>query len=87
MCFNAKRRLSRVYGGTLSVYRVTSSKSPWVTLTLDIPFEYNNVDNLVIAVDENSPRTHGYAALWVTCLKSNARSLAHSMKTNIDPGM
>ena len=36
---------------------ITGSKAAWITITLDTPFAYNNIDNLVIAVDEN---TTGY---------------------------
>jgi hypothetical protein len=34
-----------------------------ITITLDEPFEYNNIDNLVIAIDENTP-SYGTLANW-----------------------
>ena len=42
--------MTKVYSGI-----VTGSKAAWITITLDTPFAYNNIDNLVIAVDENKP--------------------------------
>jgi len=46
--------LTEVFNGEVNIPDGYS----WVEITLDVPFEYNNTDNLVIAVDEN---TLGYA--------------------------
>ncbi|PKN77727.1 MAG: hypothetical protein CVU48_10625, partial [Candidatus Cloacimonetes bacterium HGW-Cloacimonetes-1] len=45
--------LTQVYAGTVALPAVAG----WITIPLSSPFAYNNVDNLVIAVDEN---TAGY---------------------------
>lgn len=50
--------MTLVYDGTLTMPTVSGGL---VTITLTTPFAYNNVDNLVIAVDENSP---GYACSY-----------------------
>jgi hypothetical protein len=42
--------LTQVYAGNLG----TPSGPGWITITLTVPFAYNNVDNLIIAVDENT---------------------------------
>jgi hypothetical protein len=46
--------MTEVYDGTISV----TTTEGWVTITLDNAFTYNNSDNLVIAVDENTPTYH-----------------------------
>lgn len=48
--------LTLVYDGTLSFPAIDG----WASFALDIPFNYNNIDNLVIAVDENSPGDYGH---------------------------
>jgi hypothetical protein len=47
-------QMTLVFDGEVTI----PDSSGWVEILLDIPFEYNNSDNLVIAVDEN---TDGYA--------------------------
>jgi hypothetical protein len=43
--------LTQVYSGHINLLATPG----WVEIVLDAPFAYNNVDNLVIAVDENEP--------------------------------
>jgi hypothetical protein len=42
--------LTEVFNGEVNIPDGYS----WIEITLDVPFEYNNSDNLVIAVDENT---------------------------------
>ena len=42
--------MTKVFSGIIN-----GSKAAWITINLDTPFAYNNIDNLVIAVDENTP--------------------------------
>jgi len=46
--------LSLAYDGTIT----TPSGGGWVELVMTIPFYYNGVDNLIIALDENTPGYH-----------------------------
>lgn len=43
--------LQQVFEGDISVTSVYG----WVEIILDVPFVYNNVNNLIVAVDENTP--------------------------------
>ncbi len=43
-------QLTEVFNGNISL-----SENGWIELVLQTPFEYNNTDNLVIAIDENDP--------------------------------
>jgi hypothetical protein len=49
-------QMTLVFDGEVSI----PATDGWVEIILDTPFEYNNTDNLVIAVDEN---TEGYAGM------------------------
>ena len=42
--------MTKVFSGIIN-----GAKANWITINLDIPFAYNNVNNLVIAIDENKP--------------------------------
>ncbi len=46
--------LTKVFSSTLSV----PAKAGWVSIPLSTPFLYNGIDNLVIAVDENTSGYH-----------------------------
>lgn len=48
----------KVFEGTM----LLSSTRGWVTVPCQTPFEYNGQDNLVIAVDENTPGYHSSSA-------------------------
>ena len=47
--------LTLVYDGQIS----TTTEAGWITIVLDTPFNYNNIDNLLVAFEANSP---GYAS-------------------------
>ncbi|MBN1968585.1 MAG: choice-of-anchor D domain-containing protein [Candidatus Delongbacteria bacterium] len=47
--------LTQVFTGDVSI----SATEGWIEIILDNPFIYNNIDNLVIAVDENSSGNDG----------------------------
>lgn len=75
--------LTRVYAGTLG----TPAGPGWITLTLSTPFAYNNVDNLVIAVDENTPGYNSSTDDFYNTATTNAQSIYYrSDPTNPDPG-
>lgn len=75
--------LTRVYTGTLG----TPSGVGWITITLDQPFAYNNIDNLVIAVDENTPSYDASTDDFYCSATSNIQSIWYrSDGTNPDPG-
>lgn len=55
--------LTQVFSGTIAATPVAG----WYELTLATPFAYNNVDNLVVAVDENAAGYDGssnYVRVW-----------------------
>jgi hypothetical protein len=67
--------MTEVYDGTISV----TTTAGWVTLTLDNPFTYNNTDNLVIAVDENTPTYHSSQSNFLALgTGSSGRSIVYS---------
>ncbi len=47
--------LVEVYSGTITI---PAQGDAWIELPLTVPFNYNNVDNLIIAADENTPGYH-----------------------------
>lgn len=75
--------LTQVYSGSLAV----STTSGWVYLTLNTPFEYNNTQNLVIAVDENTSGYHSNSDEFYCTLTSgvNRSILYYNDNTNPDP--
>ncbi|MGI6197872.1 MAG: choice-of-anchor D domain-containing protein [Candidatus Cloacimonadaceae bacterium] len=46
--------LTQVFSGDVSSLMPASTYA-WMEITLSTPFAYNNIDNLVLAVDENTP--------------------------------
>jgi hypothetical protein len=50
--------MTQVFSGTVTF----PSEPGWMEVTLTTPFQYNGVDNMVLAVDENSP---GYSSGYV----------------------
>lgn len=79
----AAANLTQVYAGSLAVTAVEG----WVTLVLDTPFEYDNIQNLVVAVDENSTGSHSDSDdFYCTEITDASRSLAYvSDDNNPDP--
>ena len=74
--------LTKVYGGntfTPSLYQ------QWITVTLQTPFNYNNSDNLVIAVDENTSGSSN-SGNWGVFTPTNANcSIYRGWTTDINP--
>lgn len=52
--------LTQVFSGNLDI----PATAGWIEVPLHIPFLYNNVDNLVIAVDENTPNQDYYSGYF-----------------------
>ncbi|MFA7544099.1 MAG: carboxypeptidase regulatory-like domain-containing protein, partial [Candidatus Cloacimonadaceae bacterium] len=58
----------------------------WIEVMLTIPFIYNNTDNLIIAVHENTPSYNGSAQFFFSTPTSSNRSLRYySDSVNPDP--
>lgn len=80
--------LTQVYAGDVSSLIPTSAG--WMEITLQTPFAYNNSDNLVIAVDENTAGTSG-AVDWGTFARGADPATDYlslyvfNSTTNIDP--
>ncbi|HRX77060.1 MAG TPA: hypothetical protein P5342_06325, partial [Candidatus Cloacimonadota bacterium] len=74
--------LTQVFTGDVSSLLPLANN--WMEITLDTPFSYNNTDNLVIAVDEN---TSGYASMsWGAFSSgSNTGIYYRDDSTNPDP--
>ncbi len=78
----AAEDLTLVYDGTLSVPAVDG----WVPLTLDTAFSYNNTDNLVIAVEENTQGYHGSGdEFYNTATEANVSITYRNDSTDPDP--
>ncbi len=60
--------MTQVFSGSVSA----SPAAGWMEITLTTPFLYNNIDNLVIAIDENEASftntTANYCRIWTTPL-------------------
>ena len=53
----------------------------WIDILLDNPFVYNNTDNLVIAVDENTPGNNGYIQYFYS---TTTRGRSSSIRSDND---
>ncbi|MCD4818695.1 MAG: hypothetical protein K8S23_08380, partial [Candidatus Cloacimonetes bacterium] len=74
--------LTQVFDGNLGV----SSSAGWVEITLDQPFSYNNSNNLIVAVDENTSSYHGSGDEFHCSSVSGNRSIYfYSDSTNPNP--
>lgn len=75
--------LTQVYVGTLDI----PATAGWVTINLTNPFVYNNSQNLVIAVDENTPGNDGSTTKFLgTATTGLNRGLRYQNdSTNPDP--
>jgi hypothetical protein len=75
--------LSQVFTGTVPLPAI----SGWLEITLDVPFVYNNTDNLVIAVDENAAGYNSsYGPFFDSTASATNRSInAYSDNANPDP--
>lgn len=73
--------LTQVFSGSLSF----PSAEGWIEITLDTPFNYDNVSNLIIAVDENTPN-YGSSVSWrVFSSTTNTAIYYRSDSTNPSP--
>jgi len=74
--------LSQVYAGRIAVTRTRG----WVELVLPTPFFYNNTDNLVIAVDEETAGFHSSTdEFYCTAVADNRAISYHNDTTNPSP--
>ena len=73
----------QVFNGHLDIPAVAG----WIEIELDFPFVYNNTDNLVIAVDENTPAYDGSGQyFYSTPTTGQNRSMRYyNDSTNPDP--
>jgi hypothetical protein len=75
-------QLTQVFAGVLEL----PATPGWVNITLQNPFVYNNTDNLLIAVDENTPGNSGSSAYFHSTGVTGTRALIYrSDSTNPDP--
>ncbi|HPV15295.1 MAG TPA: carboxypeptidase regulatory-like domain-containing protein, partial [Candidatus Cloacimonadota bacterium] len=75
--------MMQVFNGQLDI----PAEAGWIEIPLDTPFTYNNVDNLVIAVDENTPASDGSSQFFYnTSTPGQNRSIRYQHNsTNPDP--
>jgi hypothetical protein len=77
----AKANMTQVFIDTVVYPQIGSA---WMDITLSTPFTWNGVDNIVVAVDENTAKSD-CASYWSYTNKTN-QVLYHSNKvTNPDP--
>ncbi len=75
--------LMQVASVTLDPY---PTEDCWIELNLDMPFNYNNTDNLVIAIDENQTNCETNSDEFFCTTVEESRSLIYrSDSTNPDP--
>ena len=73
--------MTEVYNGS---YAVTTTAG-WFKITLDAPFTYNNSDNLVIAVDENTSGYHSSSDEFLCAAGTNRSLYYRNDSNNPDP--
>jgi hypothetical protein len=74
--------MTLVYSGMLTVL----AEPGWVTIPLNAPFAYDNVNNLVVAVDRNMPPYHGTTCDFYCTASTAGRSIdQHSDTVNQNP--
>ncbi|MFA7543495.1 MAG: choice-of-anchor D domain-containing protein, partial [Candidatus Cloacimonadaceae bacterium] len=74
--------MTQVFSGSLNIPAVEG----WIIIPLDVPYIYNNVDNLVIAVDENRPSYDGNSQYFYSTTDAGTRSIRYyNDSTNPDP--
>ena len=80
----ALSNLTLVYNANLA----TTTTAGWIELTLSTPFAYNNTQNLVIAVDENTSGFHLTADdFYCSAVTGNRSILFYNDTTNPDPAI
>jgi hypothetical protein len=73
--------LTEVFNGEVFLYEA----SYWLEITLDTPFPYNNIQNLVIAVDENTPGYEMGATSDFRCSPSTLNRAIRFRNDSINP--
>lgn len=74
--------LTQVFSGTVTLPAVAG----WIEIVLNNPFIYDNVNNLVIAVDENAPNYDSSSQFFYCTSVATNRSLRYyNDSTNPDP--
>lgn len=74
--------LTQVFSGDLNI----PATAGWVNITLDTPFVYNNTDNLLIAVYENTPGNSGNSGYFYSTAVTDTRALLYRAdSTNPNP--
>lgn len=80
--------LTTVYNGTITANDLSSSLpgEGWLSINFSTPFNYNNVDNLVIAVEENTPDFSASTDdFYSTDMTTNRSIEFHNDNTNPNP--
>ncbi|MHC1737929.1 MAG: BNR-repeat neuraminidase N-terminal domain-containing protein [Ignavibacteriaceae bacterium] len=72
--------LTQVFSGTVTA----PGSAGWMRITLTTPFAYNNSDNLVIAVDENSP-SQDMGAEWRVFTSGDNTAIYYSDMADVNP--
>src|SRR5690554_1047867 len=73
--------MTQVFSGTLPGALMTG----WMEITLTTPFNYNNVDNLVVAVDENVNGNNGSANSFRIFTSAVANSAIYYDSDSVNP--
>ncbi len=74
--------LTQVFAGTVDI----PATAGWIEIVLTLPFTYNNVDNLVVAVEENEPSYDYPYGYFLGTSTTEFRSIRHYSDTvNADP--
>lgn len=74
--------LTLVYDGNIS----TTTTPGWIELTLDTPFAYNNTQNLIVAVDENTTGYHSSSdEFYCSPVTGNRSIYYYNDSTNPNP--
>ena len=74
--------LSQVFIGEVAL----PGTAGWIEIPLNTPFQYNNLNNLVIAVDENEAYTDGSAGFFSCTASATSRSMiSYAFSDNPDP--
>ena len=75
--------LTQVFEGDTFAYFPEAGQ--WMEIPLDTPFEYNNVDNLIIAIDENTPSYSSTVTWGAFASGTNTGIYYYNDSTNPDP--
>lgn len=73
--------MTQVFSGTLPA----TPPAGWMEITLNTPFTFNNIDNLVIAVDDNKAQSNSGSSFRAWSSGANRALRAFNSSTNINP--